>query len=576
MRGRFILCGVLLTASATLALLAHSSLGAQDAPKPAAKDAFASDPAKPKDAQPVAETPKNSEIDVVIKIDAMIEEKWKEKKLTPAKPASDSEWFRRVSIDTIGRAPSLDETTAFLANKSPSRRTETLKALLDSEEYAQNQGRLWRKALIGSSDEKKPGLYQLEAWLADAAASNMPYDKMTTALIAATGEMDSLDPTDAAAVAYLTTFENEINSIAGNVSRAFLGVEIQCAQCHDHFFEHWKQADYQGFAAIFRTTRTTRASNDPQNDRFRVFVIDDDEVEAPGPRRKKRMEERAKQDPKVKERVDLMSHDPKTLDGPVLEGETGLDLREKLAAWMTAKDNPFFARTAVNRVWAHYLKRGFAEPVDDFSTLNTPSNPELLAYLTKDFIESGYDLKRLTRIILGTRAYQLSSVTSANNANDVLWYSRGYVRQLSAEELLGSFMAATQVEKTLERAKLGEPQKIKRYLLRQFTTIFEDDEGKELESFTGTIPQALVMMNGDFMSAATAANPGGTLLDVLKDYKTADERVRALYLAAFSREPSANESRTFTKYIADEGGVVAAYEDVFWALCNSAEFLNNH
>ncbi|NUQ35763.1 MAG: DUF1553 domain-containing protein, partial [Planctomycetaceae bacterium] len=287
-------------------------------------------------------------------------------------------------------------------------------------------------------------------------------------------------------------------------------------------------------------------------------------------------EEKAKENPEAMEKLAIAKATPKYLDGDEVEAEDGAEARKKLAEWVT-KDNDWFARTTANRIWGHYMKRGFVEPVDDFSEININSNPELLAYVARDFASHGYDLRRLMRIILMTRAYQLSSDLSANNKDDLLYYSRAYVEQLSAVQVFGALASATGAEKAgSEKMSKDKLAKTKFALLRQFTTTFEDDEGKEIESFTGTIPQALMMMNGEFVTKVASAFPGGTLHTIFKTHKSPEDRIDAMYLAALCRKPLSTERSKMLNYLNGENSTVAAYEDIFWALLNSAEFLNNH
>jgi len=549
---------------------------AGDAPKPSSKPAEA-----PKTEAPTP-SPTRSPEDLVKHINTTLEAKWKEKGLVPSAAADDFEWFRRVSLDLIGRAPSLDEAVEFGELDAKTRRAKTIDRLMQSDEYARHFARFWSSALISTGGQEiRFGLRQLNNYLYESVKSNLRYDQMTRELLTATGEVNAADPRAASAGGYLVAFRNEVSNLTGNVSRAFLGVEIQCVQCHDDKIgERWNQIDFQQLAAVFNTTTSNRKVNNREDAGYNTWVINDRRYQKPDPRALRRLQERVRDNPMAAERLLIAAREPKALavDTP-FTGKTGEDLRKAFASWVTSPDNIRFSRTVVNRMWAHFMKRGFVEPVDDFSSINEPSMPELLDHLAKDFAATGFDLQRLTRIIISTRAYQLSSrlARTATNRDDNIYYSRAYIAQLSAEQLFDSLIATTGLDRSARRR--GDARGIgiiREALLRQFRFVIDDDEGKEKETFSGTVPQALLMMNSEFVNNAIGANPGGTLSEILRSRESIADRVKGMYLAALTREPTIPELRRIEDHIKSEGGVTAAYEDVFWALVNSAEYLNNH
>lgn len=570
--------GLLAGLSLTFGLTAFFDSPAQAQEKPSAGKAQAKSPAGSK----VSElTPLQLERKVVDQLDSMMEAKWKERDLKPSDKTTNHAWLRRAAIDLLGRSPTPKEFDSYmlmLGERDDAWRSKVVERMLESDEYARWWGLQWQKALISNGGmNRNRGTPQLRNWLIEQVKANRPYDEWVREMIATTAEVNLQDAENASPAGYFTSFENDLNNLTGNLSRAFMGIEIQCVQCHDDKLgEPWNQPDFRGMAAIFRGTRVSRKVNDRASDYYETYKITDNRVTSLNARQRERLEKQAMEDPNVADRLALLLADPKPLGEDELEVDNGLELRSTFAEWLTSKDNPWFARTAVNRVWGRLMKRGIVDPVDDFNSINEPSNPELLEFLSKDFQDNGYDLQRLTRIIMSTRAYQLSSETNKSNKDDLLYFSRGLTRQLDALELLGSLFAATNVSRTIENADERNADRIKRAVAGQFTQTFEDDEGAEQETFTGTIPQALLMMNGDFVSTAASALPGGTLFDILRKQKTIEARVERMYIAALGRPPERSETKTMTRYIEGEKGVVSAYEDVFWALLNSAEFLNNH
>ena len=590
----------------TVLALDSQASDAQEKPAPAAGKTEATKPAAP-EAEDVGV--------VVAKIDEALSAAWEKRGVKPSEQASDDEWLRRIYIDTIGRAPTREEATAFYASDLKNKRELKIDALLASEDHAKHMGEFWLKAISGFNiGTRRQGVQQLYGYLIDVMAENKPYDEWVTEILTATGELELIranqinreasrrrnqregmtDPMgelterlreNGSPLGFMIAFGQENANLTGNVSRALLGIEIQCAQCHDHMTEHWKQKEFQQLAASFRSTSARPKSREEQyiyvvND-SRDFTITEAQFEAFMKRRAERRARANGTEPveidtaTLEEQRGLRTAVPTALDGTKIEGKTGLELRKSLAEWITAEENELFSRTAVNRMWGHYLKRGFVDPVDDFNSITEEFNefPELLEYLAKDFADSGFDLRRLQKIILSSRAYNLSSKHNKTNENDLTMYSRAYITQLSATEVFDSLMAATGVLNSSDVRERLAVIKARIELVRSVSTESDDDESRTTESFTGTIPQALEMMNGPL---DPSASKGSTLGDILRDESDADARLTQMYLAALSREPSKKELKDMGKYIKEEGGVVAAYEDVFWALLNSAEFMTNH
>jgi hypothetical protein len=282
----------------------------------------------------------------------------------------------------------------------------------------------------------------------------------------------------------------------------------------------------------------------------------------------------------LEERAALVSITPKAWMGTTIADIPGLTRRSMLARWLTAPENPYFAQAIVNRYWGHLLGRGLIHPVDDASSLNLPSHPELLALLAKDFRESGYDLKRLLRILTNSATYQRSSRWTGPEEPDAALFARAPVRPLSNEQLFHALVRASGSEALLERLdKQARGQAYGRGAnasFAAFTFLFDDDESAEDDGFAGSIPQGLFLMNGRMIQGALQGLPGTTVARLLADEPTDAGRVRGLYLAAYGREPDADERRQAIAHVHRTKDPQAGWQDLFWVLLNSAEFMSNH
>ena len=460
----------------------------------------------------------------------------------PAAPAADdAEFLRRASLDITGRIPAVREVHDFLADPSPGKRGRLIDDLLETPRHAAHAAAVWRAALAPETTavpEARPFRAGFEAWLRLRLRQNAPYDDIARDLIAAplSGDADSPTPAlrrpeEANPLAFYAVKEAKPENLAAAVSRVFLGVQIECAQCHDHPFARWTRDQFWNQAAFFAGLERSG-----------------DGLFAP-------ISEKAAGDIRVgdtKRRVP-----PRFLDGKA----PGPHPRDELAAWVTARDNPFFARTAANRVWGQFFGRGLVDPVDDFHESNPPSHPELLDDLAEAFAESGYDLRYLARAIGRTKAYRRTSARTDPGQDDPKLFARMAVKGLTGEQLFDSLSRATGL-----RDKDGRDPARDRFLAG-----FAQG-GRPAEPQT-SIPQALALMNGKFVAAATTLESSPALIAAYELPGLTDaERVEVLYLSALGRKPRAKEVARLTKL----AGGREALEDLFWALLNSAEFRLNH
>jgi hypothetical protein len=480
--------------------------------------------------------------------------------------------------------------------------------------YREEQARLLR----GPADET------FQAWLREQVRQNRPYDAFARDLLTATGRTNANGATG-----FYARWDGKPNDLAGAVSKTFLGVKIQCAQCHDHMYEPtWKQKDFQGMASFFVLTqprpvpeyqqayrevekaREQRmkemgdeemadkdgngkpdrgavlgdALRDPKfrdalRNRFVMDVVDQDPRTLAGVGRRGRNDKLPEQ---LQERAALASIAPKAWMGPTLGDIPGLTRRETLARWITDEANPYFAPAIVNRLFGHMLGRGLVNPVDDFTSMNPPSHPDALQLLANDLKAHGYDLKRLLRVLAHSRAYQRTSRWTGAEEPDPQLFARGAVKALDSEQMFQALVRATGSERLLEQAgrrgagAQGLYGRGKDAAFSAFSFVFEDDEGAEADDFAGNIPQGLFLMNGRMVQAALSNLPGTTVARVLADHTTDAARLDALYLAALGRKPDAEERRFALAYVRRSQDERAGWQDLFWVLLNSAEFMSNH
>ena len=488
-------------------------------------------------------------------IDEFVFSKLRRLNVIPSELSTDNEFLRRVYLDTVGVLPTLEETEEFLASDDPQKRSNLIDHLVERPEFAE----LWATRFcdlfrVGFIDQGVKGSRLFYDWIREAIREDKPYDEFATELITATGNL-WFNPT---ANFYYITENSEPENFATNISQVFLGIRLECARCHNHPWERWKQDDFWGFAAFF----ARMAEKDTyQGDETEVFLKDQGEVVHP----------------KTKEPVK-----PKYLDGPTETEGPDEDIREKLAAWVTSPENPWFAHNIVNRLWKHYLGRGIVEPVDDFRITNPPTNEVLLDALAKDFVDHGYSLQHTVRLILHSRVYQLSSEPNGTNRSDHLNYSRYYVRRLMAEQLVDALSQVTGVPEEYRAFVPGTramtiPAGAPSYFLETFGRLKDRDKIAERES-QPNMAQTMHLISGDTIQDKITAE-GGTLDRWMADASLSDaEVVSRLFRATLVRPPAEAELSLALAPIRSEGPAARrrAFEDTLWAILNSKEFLFNH
>ena len=490
-------------------------------------------------------------------IDQLINARLKEEGIKPSKQSSDAEFLRRVHLDLTGKIPTVEAVVNFLEDGSRNKREKKIDELIGSELYLDYWTRLWTNWLIGRDDNDREQRLRLERWIRASLAQNMPYNRFVTALIAAEGSVEENGATN-----YLLRYDLSPVDLAAHTSRLFLGLPMQCAQCHDHKTEAWYQEDFYGLAAFFGNI-----------DLDEIYEKDEEGDERVVERILKNMPEGSVYMPETHEPTP-----PSFLDGTRPTTPT-VKQRQALSEWMTAKDNPYFCHAIVNRIWAHFMGRGFVEPLDGFGEEYPPSNPALLDWLAKDFMIHGYDLRYLMRTLLNTKTYQRTSETNKSNQYDDLYYSHAYVKPLTAEQFFYSMLESTGFERLQKRRDRDQLENMKRRYLERFLFLIDNGEMEEVEAFNGTVPQALMMINGSLVNdSGSHKERGGLLHHILKTKRTKRARLDQIYLTTLSRYPRTSERTYFDRYLRSSlyRNDALAYEDLYWALLNSAEFALNH
>jgi hypothetical protein len=506
-------------------------------------------------------------------VDDYFDAVWQREGVRPSADSSDAEFLRRVSLDIGGVIPKSEEVLDFLRSRDRDKRTKKIEKLLASEYYVRHWARLWGNLIIGRDGQRRFQVIYRNAsrpWLKEVFQKNMPYNDFARALITASGSTQ-----DNGAAVFVSKWGDTVANITGTTTKLFMGVRVQCAECHDHPFEDISQDDFWGMAAFFSQTRRRQIRNDatpPRPIAMRVYDRKRGEVFLP--------------DTKTK-------IEPKFLHGEKPVTDRYGNRREALANWILSPDNKYFAQALVNRMWGHFFGAAFVNPIDDFNATNLPSHPEILALLAEDFRQNGYDLKRLIRIIVNTDVYQQASTFSKNNAEDHQHYSRALMRPMSPEQLFYSLMRVTDYEETMKKVAKKQEERMRKRMkeqgeeammgnvsfidrvLEQFTVVFENDEMGEAVDFTSTITQALYLMNGE-MSNERIEGKRGTVAKILAKYESETRRIEEIFLMTLSRLPSKAELRLYATYVRRLRGAQQAYEDIFWVQINSSEFFFNH
>jgi Protein of unknown function (DUF1553)/Protein of unknown function (DUF1549) len=508
------------------------------------------------------------------KIDQLIARRWTEAGAEPAPLADDAEFLRRIYLDLAGRIPSVEEARTFLRDRQPDRRTRLVRQLLSGSRYVAHWTNVWRTLLLPEAGNNfQISLQQagFEAWVKQKVAKNAGYDVMARDIVTVPidGQEDSslaLFGGEPNPLAFYAAKEFKPENLAASTARVFLGVNVECAQCHNHPFAEWKREQFWGFAAFFAGIKARRTMDLVLADRE---LTDKHELLIPGT-----------------ERVAQATF----LDGTQPVWKSKISSRATLAQWMASSSNPYFARAGANRLWAYFFGTGLIDPVDEMvGGDHRSSHPELLDLLAREFADYQFDVKFLIRAITASRAYQLTSAATHQSQDDRTLFARMPLRGLTAEQVFDSVAMATGYRDTGSNGDdlLSGIVGGKRSARSEFLTRFANQAERITESQT-SILQALSLMNGKMIASATSLAQSETLAAVV-DAPFVDTPVciETLYLATLSRKPEAKELDRAVKFIksavhhakgdsASQSASSDALADIFWALLNSPEFIVNH
>ena len=535
-------------------------------------------------------------------INQHIRKGWQENDLVASPPATDAEWCRRVYLDVLGRVPDIRELSEFVASREANKKDKLVSKLLYdekyTEEYARNWTTLWTVVLIGRSGGTEQNSLTnregMQKYLRDSFARNKPYHEMVQELVTATGS--NLPGSEAfnGAVNFLAMKVNDENGTlaTSSTARIFLGLQVQCTQCHNHPFNDWKQEKFWEFNSFFRQTRA-QAKYLPGTRDVQSSELINRDFTGEG------------QDPKKAEIYYELRNGLLKVAYPVFVDGTTIptsgyvsEVNRRAELGKLILKSEYMDKSVVNRYWAHFLGYGFTKPVDDLGPHNPASHPEFLDLLGKEVRNYNYNLKELIRWITLSEAYSLSSKIvsgkkkgDGNEKDDPLQgetprFSHFYLRQMRAEELYHSLLTATNAASA--RGSYEEQERAKQAWLSQFVLAFGNDEGEEATTFNGTIPQALMMFNGDLIQKAIGVEKGGFLWELANNAKLKpQQKIEQLFLAALARKPTRDELRAaevlFEVHAKDKSvkgdiskASLAAVQDIWWAVLNSNEFIINH
>jgi Protein of unknown function (DUF1549)/Protein of unknown function (DUF1553) len=537
-------------------------------------------------------------------------------KVEPAALTSDIEFVRRIWFDLAGRPPSPDQVQSFVRDRAKDKRARLIDTLLASPEYARNWAKYWRDVIAFHATNEAPariGFDHLEQWMAKRFASNTPWDDIVAGMITATGRND-----ENGAVALALAHEARPVELAGEVSRIFMGIQIQCAQCHDHKTDKWKRRQFHEFAAFFAGVQPKQVQPADKGVPPVIAVV------AQGSRRYHMpdMNDPKKQMP-IAPRFFLGGSESRA--EPTLPDVISVSQRrERAASYITGQDNPWFAQAYINRVWYALLGEAFYEPIDDIGPERTPKAPEVLEPLAQQWQKGGYDIRWLFRLILNTEAYQ-RRVRSTYNAAGKTPFASSCASRLRADQVFDALVQALALPtdadgnlavpanlkaqaKNGQQGRLGaspgEPKRFEKEAQKTgaakkkaealglasqitkkgggprpggvrllFDRLFGIDPSAANEDITGTIPQALFLMNSPLIHNRLQARPGTVLGDLLTTAPNERVALEALYLRVLSRHPTKQEIEICGRYLSSVGNVREGFEDIYWSLINTTEFL---
>ncbi len=539
-----------------------------------------------------------------------------------------------MSFDLAGTLPTPRDVTLFGLDPDPAKREKLIARLLESDDYATNWMRYWRDVVFSRATNMRAPFARsaFETWMTGEFRANTPWDQIATAMMTATGDVREHGET-----ALIFVQEGDASEIASEVSRIFLGIQLQCANCHDHPSDKWTRNNFHELAAFFPRIRVQPIREGDRQISFEIVSVNPPNRrgfanQPPNPEQVMRFFDKNRDGKLTKDEVadtplgrafdqilatvdadkdkaisleeykqipppqagpgrgsdehympDL--DDPTSRGKPIdpnfflteqflTKGQSDQERRESLARWITSPDNPWFARAYVNRIWGELLGRGFYSPIDDIGPEREAQFPKVLDILSEGFIASGYDVKWLFKSIANTSAYQ-RQVQPADPASAA--FACAIPTRLRSDQL---YSAINQVFGLLEQTPTQQPGRVGNPYFRGrsprdgFNDLFEFDPSTPQDEITGDVPQALYLMNSPQINSLIQATGRTRLGQVLSKYPDDQDAISELYLLALAREPSEKELAICEKYIAQVNDRSEAFEDLLWSLLNSSEFLS--
>ena len=480
--------------------------------------------------------------------------------IPPSDLCSDADFVRRAYLDVCGILPTPEDVKKFLDDKAADKRAKLIDALLDRPEYADFWTLKWSDVLRSNRKTIQiKGIHVFQTWVRDHIVKNAPFDEMVRELITASGSTFANPPANYYRIA------RDPQNLAETTVQLFFGIRMQCAKCHNHPFERWTQDDYYSMAAFFARVKQKKDPMEPGATAQvpgAEIIYSERSGEVTQPRTLKIMQ-------------------PKFMGGPIANIAPGADRRESLAIWMTGANNPFFAKSTVNRVWYHLMGRGIVDPVDDFRDSNPSANDELLDALAKDFAGHKFDLKYLIRTIMLSRTYQLSAQATELNKDDNKYFSHAVTKLLTAEQLLDAICATTEIPEKFAgmppgtRAVQLPDGEVNHPFLKTFGQPARELACECEREGDSNLAQALQLINGPTVNEKLR-NPGNRVGRLLGKKATDMEVLTELYLATLSRLPTEVDAKVALEHVNKAADKRKAWEDVHWALLNAKEFLFRH
>ena len=505
-----------------------------------------------------------SHSDLIAFINSEVRKAWADNNVMPSPVADDAEWVRRVHLDIVGHVPDLEVVQKFIAEKEPDKRARLINRLLDDPGFARNMTTIWTNNLIGRATPRDINRPALQKFLREAFGRNRGWNEIVSDLLTADGASNENGASN-----FLLSHLNDGAVPATAISaKLFLGMQVQCTQCHNHPFNDWKQNSFWEFNSFFKQARSREVRKyNEKTGRMDVdhLLLASQEFDGPV---------------YFERRNGLMEVAYPKFNGAEVNPDMNTDRRKELAKLILSGERTMVADAMVNRMWGQLFGYGFTKPVDDMGPHNPPSHPALLERLSTEFVKSKYNLKELIRWICNSEAYNLTSRFNPQNEKDnpavgeMPLFSHLYLKSMTAEQLYDSLIVATNAHKTGGNWEQAETRR--QQWMQQFVQAFGTDENDETTSFDGTIPQALMMMNGELIQNALSGAKGSVLHDVMHEKGNPADKVKLLYLATLSRVPTAKEIQAANRIMKGAKAPAEAYQDLYWALLNSNEFIMNH